>query len=166
MENPLITPSIGLIVWTTVTFLILLFLLGKFAWKPILKAVKSREESIENSLKQAEKARQEMARLKDDNEKILREARAEREKIVKEARETSEKMVAESKEKAQLEGEKQIAQAREQIENEKMAAIVDLKNQVAMMSIQIAEKVLRQELDDKESQKELVEKQLQDFKLN
>lgn len=162
----LVTPAIGLIVWTTLTFLILLFLLGKFAWKPILKAVKDRESSISDALKSADKAREEMEELKSDNERILREARAERDGILKDAREISEKMVNEAKEKASAEGAKMVEQAREQIENQKMAAITELKNQVAKMSIDIAEKVIRKELSDKANQEALVGEQLQDFKLN
>lgn len=162
----LVTPEIGLIFWTTVTFVILLFLLAKFAWKPILKAVKDRETSIEAALKSADKAREEMERLKSDNEQILREARAERDGILRDAREISEKMVSEAKAKASAEGNKVIEQAREQIENQKMAAITELKNQVAKMSIDIAEKVIRKELSDKANQEALVGEQLQDFKLN
>lgn len=162
----LVTPAIGLIVWTTLTFLILLFLLGKFAWKPILKAVKDRESSISDALKSADKAREEMEKLKSDNERILREARAERDGILKDAREISDKMVAEAKAKANTEGAKLLEQAREQIENQKMAAITELKNQVAKMSIDIAEKVIRKELSDKANQEALVGEQLQDFKLN
>lgn len=162
----LVTPAIGLIVWTTLTFLILLFLLGKFAWKPILKAVKDRESSISDALKSADKAREEMEKLKSDNERILREARAERDGILKDAREISDKMVAEAKAKANSEGAKLLEQAREQIENQKMAAITELKNQVAKMSIDIAEKVIRKELSDKANQEALVGEQLQDFKLN
>ena len=162
----LVTPAIGLIVWTTLTFLILLFLLGKFAWKPILKAVKDRESSISDALKSADKAREEMEELKSDNERILREARAERDGILKDAREISEKMVNEAKAKASAEGAKMVEQAREQIENQKMAAITELKNQVAKMSIDIAEKVIRKELSDKANQEALVGEQLQDFKLN
>ncbi len=162
----LVTPSIGLIFWTTVTFLILLFLLGKFAWKPILNAVRSREESIEKALLSAENAREEMARLKSDNEKILKEARAERETILKEAREIRESMITEAKGKASGEADKIIAQAREQIQNEKMRAITELKNLVGTLSIDIAEKILRQELSDEDKQKELVESQLHDLKLN
>ncbi len=162
----LVTPEIGLIFWTTVTFVILLFLLAKFAWKPILKAVKDREASIEDALKSADKAREEMQKLKSDNEQILRDARAERDGILKDAREISEKMVADAKAKATAEGNKVIEQAREQIENQKMAAITDLKNQVAKMSIDIAEKVIRKELSDKANQEALVGEQLKDFKLN
>lgn len=162
----LVTPSIGLIFWTTITFLILLFLLGKFAWKPILNAVRTREESIDKALKSAEKAREEMAELKSDNEKILKEARAERETILKDAREIRENMISEAKGKASEEADKVIEQAREQIENEKMRAITELKNMVGSLSIDIAEKILRQELDSKEKQQELVETQLRDFNLN
>lgn len=162
----LVTPAIGLVVWTTITFLILLVLLGKFAWKPILKAVKDRETSIENALKSADKAREEMERLKSDNEQILRDARAERDGILRDAREISEKMVAEAKAKAGAEANKVIEQAQAQIENQKMAAITDLKNQVAKMSVDIAEKIIRKELSDKASQEALVGEQLQDFKLN
>lgn len=162
----LVTPEIGLIVWTTITFLILLILLRKFAWKPILGAVKSREESIENALKSAEKAREEMEQLKSDNERIIKEARAERDEMLKEAREIKEKIISDAKDKASAEADKIIENAREQIENEKMAAITDLKNQVAQMSINIAEKILRKELDNKQNQEQLVENQLEDFKLN
>lgn len=162
----LVTPDVGLIFWTTLTFIILLFLLAKFAWKPILKAVKDRETSILSALQSADKAREEMERLKSDNEQILREARAERDGILKDAREISDKMIAEAKAKANAEGAKMIEQAREQIENQKMAAITELKNQVAKMSIDIAEKIIRKELSDKASQEALVGDQLQDFKLN
>ncbi|MDZ7845630.1 MAG: F0F1 ATP synthase subunit B [Owenweeksia sp.] len=162
----LVTPGIGLIIWTTFTFLILLFLLGKFAWKPILKAVRQREESIEQALNSADKAREEMSRLKADNEKILRQAREERDGILKEAREIKDSMITEAKGKAGQEADKIIEQAREQIENEKMRAITELKNSVGKMSIDIAEKILRQELSDKDKQRELVENQLKDFKLN
>lgn len=162
----LVTPDLGLIFWTTVTFLILLFLLKKYAWKPILGAVKSREESIENALASAQRAKEEMERLNADNERILREARAERDAVLKEAREMKENIISEAKSKAGKEAEKIIEQAREQIENQKMAAITELKNQVAEMSVQIAEKILRRELGSKDQQSALVEEQLNDFKLN
>jgi F-type H+-transporting ATPase subunit b len=164
--NPLVTPDVGLLFWTTVTFLILLVLLRKFAWKPILNAVKAREESIDEALDAAEKARSEMAQLKSDNEKILKEAREQRDGILKEAREIKDKTIAEAKEKAGEEANRIIADAREQIENQKMAAITELKNQVGAMSISIAEKVLRAELEDKAKQEALVNEQLKDFNLN
>lgn len=162
----LVQPSIGLIVWTTITFLILLFLLGRFAWKPILNAVKEREKSIEDSLNQAAKAREEMDRLKSDNEKILREARQERDDILKEARKIKDELISDAKDKATEEAERMISQAKEQIENEKMRAITDLKNQVGQMSLEIAETVLRHELSDKDKQVKLVEDKLKDFTLN
>jgi F-type H+-transporting ATPase subunit b len=162
----LVQPGLGLIVWTTITFLILLFLLGKFAWKPILNAVKEREESIENALNSAAKAREEMQQLKSDNEKILIEARQERDAMLKEARQIKDQMIAEAKEQASEESQRLIVQAREQIENEKMRAVTDLKNVVGQMSIEIAEKILLKELSDKDKQQELIQNQLNDFKLN
>lgn len=164
--NPLVKPDIGIIFWTTVTFVILLLLLRAFAWKPILSAVKDREKSIEDALAAADKARAEMERLQSDNERILKEARQERDKILKEARETHDKMVNDAKEEASEQADKLIANAQEQIENQKLAAITELKNQVAEMSIDIAEKVLRKELADKEKQSELVAEELKQFKLN
>lgn len=164
--NPLVKPDIGLLFWTVVTFVILLVLLRKFAWKPILTAVKSREESIDKALDQAEKAREEMAQLKADNERIQKEARQEREEILREAREMKESIITEAKDKAGSEADRIIGSAREQIENEKMAAITELKNQVGKMSLEIAEKILRKELDKKENHEQLVEEQLEDFKLN
>lgn len=162
----LVTPSIGLIFWTTVTFLILLFLLGRFAWKPILKAVKDREESIEGALNAATKARQEMEQLKSDNDKILIEARQQRDVLLKEARQIKDEIIVEAKEKAAEQTERMIEQAREQIENEKMRVVTDLKNMVGKMSVEIAEKVLLQELSDSGKHQELIENQLRDFKLN
>jgi F-type H+-transporting ATPase subunit b len=162
----LVQPGLGLIVWTSLTFLILLFLLGKFAWKPILNAVKEREESIENALNSAAKAREEMQQLKSDNEKILIEARQERDTMLKEARQMKDEIINEAKGKATEESQRLIVQAREQIENEKMRAVTDLKNVVGKMSIEIAEKLLLEELSNKEKQEELIQNQLNDFKLN
>lgn len=158
--------SVGLFFWQTLLFLILLFLLRKFAWKPILKAVTDREESIEQALEQADKAREEMKKLQSDNEAIIREARIERDAILKEAREIKDSIIDEAKTKAGEEGAKMIEQAKEQITNQKLAAITELKNQVADMSITIAEKVLRRELESKDKAAELVNEQLNDFKLN
>ena len=154
--------SIGLFVWQTVLFLALLFLLRKYAWKPILSAVEEREEGIKNALEAADNAKKEMEALNADNERILREAKAERDKILKEARETKETIVSDAKIKATEEADKVLASAREQINNEKLAAITDLKNQVADLSIEIAEKVLKAELKDEEKQKELVNNALKE----
>ena len=162
----LIQPEIGLIFWMTVSFLIVMFLLKKFAWKPILKALSEREDNIEEALNTAKKAKEEMIALKSDNERLLNEARAERDKMLKEARDTKDAIIAEAKGKAQAEANKIMASAREAINNEKMAAITELKNQVAKMSIEIAEKILRHELSHDEKQKALVENLLRDISLN
>lgn len=162
----LITPEIGLVFWTAITFLILLFILKKFAWKPILGAVSDREESIKNALASAENAKKEMQNLHADNEKLLKQARAEREGMLKEAREIKEKMIAEAKGEAQEQANKMIAQAQESIRSEKHAALAELKNQVANISVEIAEKVVRGELADKEKQLSLVDKMLEDVTLN
>ncbi len=166
MNNPLVTPEIGLIVWTTITFLILLFLLTKFAWKPILGAVKQREANIEEALKAADRAKKEMEALKADNEKLLNEARIERDAMLKEARETKEKIIAEAKEKASHEADRIIQDARQAIQHEKMAAITELKNQVAELSIEIAEKILKEELSKEEKQKAMLENFVKEINLN
>lgn len=162
----LIQPEIGLIFWMTVSFAIVLYILGKFAWKPILKALSDREQSIEDALNTAKKAKEEMIALKSDNERLLNEARAERDKMLKEARDTKDAIIAEAKGKAQTESNKILASAREAINNEKMAAITELKNQVAKMSIEIAEKILRHELSNDEKQKALMDNLIKDISLN
>lgn len=162
----LITPELGLIFWTTLSFLILLFILRKFAWKPILGAVNSREEGIKDALAAAEKARREMENLHADNERILKEARVERETMLKEARDIKTKMISDAKEEAQVQAGKMIEQAQAAIESEKKAAMAELKNQVATLSLEIAEKVVRKELSNKDSQIKLVESMLGEAKLN
>ena len=162
----LVKPSIGLIFWMAVSFSIILFLLKKFAWKPILGMIKEREESIESALAAAEKAKEEMKALQSNNERILAEARAERDTLLKEAREAKDKMILEAKTTATKEGERMLAIARENIQNEKMAAITELKNQVATLSIEIAEKILKSELSSDEKQKSLVNTLLKDVNLN
>ena len=156
----------GLFFWQIIIFVGLIYLLRKFAWKPILDAVNEREEGIKNALLAAENAKKDMQNLKSDNEKLLAEARAERESMLKEAREIKEKMIADAKLEAQSQGEKMIEQAKAAITSEKNAAMADLKNQVSSLSLQIAEKVLRNELTDKDSQAKLVEKMLGEAKLN
>jgi len=158
--------SLGLFVWMLVIFIGLIFLMRKFAWKPILDAVNEREEGIRNALLSAENAKKEMLNLQSSNEKLVAEARAERDAMMKEAREIKEKMINDAKSEAQLQGEKMIAQAKAAIESEKNAALAELKNQVSTLSLEIAEKVLRDELSNKESQTKLVEKMLGDAKLN
>lgn len=164
--NALVTPGVGLIFWTSIVFILLLVLLGKFAWKPILSAIKEREEGIETALKSAEAAKKEMENLKAGNEKILNEARSERDALLKEARDTKESIIAEAKTKATKEADRILATAREQIVAEKNAAIADLKAQVATLSIDIAEKILKSELSSDEKQKSLVNNLMKDVNLN
>lgn len=162
--NP--TAPESLVFWTTIIFIVFFILLRKFAWKPILGAVKGREESINNALASAEAARKEMQNLTADNERILHEARMERDVLLKEAREMRDKMIADSKHEAQVQGERMIEQAKTAIEAEKNAAMAELKSQVSSLSLEIAEKLLKEELSNKEAQTKLVEKMLGDVKLN
>ena len=162
----LVKPEFGLIFWMTLSFLIVFFLLKKFAWKPILASLKERETSIEDALNSAKKARDEVSNMKTENERILQEARNERDVLLKKARETKDQIVNEARSKAQVEADRIITIARETINNEKMAAITELKNQVATLSIEIAEKVIRQQLSTDEKQKALVKDLLKDVKLN
>jgi len=158
--------SIGLFFWQVVLFLALLFLLRKFAWKPILSAVNEREAKISDSLELAEKTKAEMAALQASNENLLKEARAERDGMIKDAKETASQMVAEAKEKAKEEGNKMLASARESINAEKAAAINELKTQVASFSIEIAEKIVRGELAAGDKQKALADKLAEDINMN
>jgi F-type H+-transporting ATPase subunit b len=156
----------GLFFWQVLIFVGLILLLKKFAWKPILDAVNDREEGIKNALLSAENAKKDMQNLQADNEKLLAEARAEREALMKDAREIREKMINDAKTEAQSQGEKMIEQAKAAIASEKNAAMAELKNQVSSLSLEIAEKVLRDELSNKDSQTKLVERMLGDAKLN
>ena len=162
----LVIPSIGLIFWTYLVFIILLFLLAKFAWKPILKSVKERETKIETALEASEKAREEMAALKSQNEDLRKEALVERDALLKEAREMKDKIVSEAKSTAKEEGERIIESAREVITNEKMAAVTEIKNQVATLSIEIAEKIVKEKLSTDEKQKTLVDGLVKEINLN
>ena len=162
----LVTPEFGLIFWTLITFLALLFILKKFAWKPILGAVSEREQGIRDALASAAEARKEMQDLQADNERILKEARVEREAMLKEARQLKNKMIDDAKQDAKLEASKLITQAQAAIEVEKKAAISDLRSQVAKISISIAEKVVREELSNTERQEKLVESMLDNTTLN
>ena len=156
----------SLIFWTTIIFVVFFMLLRKLAWKPILTAVKGREDSINNALLSAENAKKEMMALKSDNQKLLDEARAERDTMIKEATAIKEKMIADAKSEAQAQGAKMIEQAKATIESEKNNAVAEIKNQVSSLSLEIAEKLLKEELSNKESQTKLVEKMLADVKLN
>ncbi len=162
----LITPDLGLMFWTGLVFLLLMFVLTKFVWKPILAAVNSREQSITASLELAEKTMNEMKALQAQNEDLLKEARAERDSIVKDAREIAIKMVDDSKNTAKVEAEKIINSAREAVNNEKTAALAEIKTQIAILSIEIAEKVVKGELSSADKQKELSERLAADFNLN
>ena len=156
MEKLITEFSIGLFFWQTVIFIFLILLLKKFAWKPILDAVNEREEGIKNALLSAEKAKEEMASLQSDNEETLKKARSERDSLLKEAREIKQQLIDEAKSEAKNEAKKIISQAQETIQNEKNADRVDLKNQVAGLSIDIAEKVLKEKLSDDKAQMKLV----------
>ena len=156
MEKLITEFSIGLFFWQTVIFIFLILLLKKFAWKPILDAVNEREEGIKNALLSAEKAKEEMASLQSDNEETLKKARSERDSLLKEAREIKQQLIDEAKNEAKNEAKKIISQAQETIQNDKNAAIIELKNQVASLSIDIAEKVLKEKLSDDQSQMNLV----------
>jgi len=158
--------SSGLFIIQSVIFLILLVVLAKFAWKPIINAVNEREESIQDALNQAKLAKQEMADLKSDNERILREAKAERDGILKEARELKEKIVSEAKDAAKVEGEKMIAQAKASIAAEKSAAMAEIKTQIGSLSVEIAEAILKQKLDNTEAHNTLVENIINKTNLN
>lgn len=156
----------GLIIWTTIIFTLLLIVLKKFAWKPILNAVDERNKSIEEALKAADKAKEEMALLNADNERILQEARIERDTLLKEAREMKNNIINEAKEKASTEADKILISAKEQISNEKMKAIIELKNTVADLSINMATMVIKSELKNVDKQKQLVSEALKEAELN
>jgi len=162
----LITPDIGLLVWMLISFSIVLVILKKFAWKPILGALKEREEFIENSLTEARRAKEEMALLKHQNEDLMKDAQVEREKILKEARDMKNQIIADAKDKAKETGDKLIQQAREEIQSEKKAAVSEIKGQVASLSIEIAERILKTELAEDKKQKVLIDNLLEEVKLN
>lgn len=158
--------SFGLFFWQLIILLVIIFILGKFAWKPIVNALEAREEGIADALAAAENAKRDLANLKSDNEKLLAEARAERDAMLKDARDLKEQMVAEAKTEAQEQGAKMIAQAQATIEAEKNAAMTEIKNQVSSLSLEIAEKLLKDQLSNKEAQEKLVSKMLEEVKLN
>lgn len=162
----LVTPEIGLVFWTTLSFLILFLLLRIFAWKPIMAAIGERERSIEDALLKAEAAKEEMARLTNENDHLLKQARAERDLILKEAKQVKDQIIGEAKNAAQLEGNKLIEKAKAEINNQKAIAMADVKNQIATLSLDIAEKILRKQFDDQQKQNELVADLLKEVKLN
>lgn len=162
----LLTPGIGLIFWTLLAFLIVFFLLKKFAWKPILDSLNLREKGIAESLSTAERVRHEMTLLKSENEALLVKAREERAQMLREAKDTKDKIINEAKEQAKLEANKIIADVQFAIEQQKMAAIIDLKNQVGNLVIEVSEKILRRELNNKQEQETYIKQRADDAKLN
>jgi F-type H+-transporting ATPase subunit b len=162
----LVQPGIGLIFWMALTFGLLLWVLSKFAWKPIMKSLRDREASIEKSIKAAEIARDEMQKLKFDNEQLLKEAKDERDDILKEGRKVRDKIIDDAKIKATEEADRIVENAKERIEYEKLAAMTDLKNQIAEISIEIAEKILKEELTGDRKQRDYLEKLIDKTKLN
>lgn len=164
--HPLITPAIGQIFWGGIVFLALLFLLKKFAWKPMLKAVNDREKAIEDSIQLAEKTQHEMKQLQAQNEALLRDAKIERDNLIKEASETSKRLIAEAKEEAKIQRDKIVAEAQQVIRNEKAAALTELKTTVASMSLEIAEKVIKGALATDDKQKALAEKLAEEINMN
>ena len=165
MEKLISEFSFGLFFWQLLIFIFLVLLLKKFAWKPILDTVNERESSIKDAMSEADKARNEMAAIKESNQKVLKEARAEREALLKDARNTGAEIIAQAKTDAKTEANKIISQAQEAIQNEKRAAVNELKNQVAQVSLEIAEKVIDTELANKDKQAQLVDKLLKDSSL-
>lgn len=162
----LLTPSSGLLFWTLLAFLIVFFLLRKYAWGPILSSLNKREQGIAESLQSAERVRLEMAQLKNENEALLAKAREERGAMLKEARDTKDRIIAESKEQAKVEANKIIAEAQQAIEAQKMAAITEVKNQVGKLVLEVTEKVLRRELSNPGAQEALIKDMVEDVKLN
>jgi F-type H+-transporting ATPase subunit b len=162
----IVTPGIGIIFWQTVTFLILLLILSRFVWRPIMSAIRTREASIEDAIRAAELARDEMERLTADNEKLMAEARLERDHLIKEAAAVATKIREEAREEASKIADKLLRETRHTIELEKQAFISEMKNQVAELSLIISEKILRKSLEDESEQRKLIDQYLKDVKLN
>lgn len=162
----LVQPGLGLIFWMTISFGLLIWILTKFAWKPIMKGLKEREQSIDEALHQADKAREEMKQLQFSNEQLLKEAKEERDGILRDARKVKETIIEEAREKANVEAMRIVENAKESIQFEKLAAIHEMKNQLANLSIEIAEKLIRAELSDKGKQTKLIERLLKEVKEN
>ena len=164
--DALLTPAFGTVVWATIAFLVVMFLLRKMAWGPILSALKEREENIANALNEADRARSEMAALNADNERLLQEARVERDSMLREARDMADKVVADAKAKAKEEASRESEKARQVIATERNAAVAELKAEVAKLSVTIAEKLIRSELSGEEKQQALVQKLIDESPLN
>jgi F-type H+-transporting ATPase subunit b len=164
--NPLVLPDIGLVFWNTIAFLILLVVLGKFAWKPMLKAIAERESGIEEALLRADKMKAEIAAMQNENEALLAKAREERAGMIKDAKETADKMVTDAKDKAKQEYERIISDAQLAITQQKNAALTEVKNQVGSLVVEIAEKILRKELSNKAEQESYIKQIAEGVKLN
>lgn len=162
----LVNPGLGLVFWTTITFILLLVLLRAIAWKPITKALKAREDKINDALRAAEKAEEKMKQLNDDHERLLKKAKEERDQILAEAKALKDKIIEDSKEQAKVEADRIVEAARESIQFEKMAAITDLKNQVAQFSLQLAEKILAEELSSSDKHEALIRKTIDELNFN
>ncbi|MFZ1633964.1 MAG: F0F1 ATP synthase subunit B [Chitinophagales bacterium] len=161
----IITPDPGLFIWTVLVFLILLWLLNKFAFGPIKDALKKREEGISDALHQAQKAREEMANMKADNEKILNEAREERSRMLREAKDAKDQIITEAREKANAEYNRIVDEAKGAINNQKMAALIEIKNNVGNMVLEVSEKILRRELDNKADQEQYIKQLVEEIKV-
>ncbi len=162
----LLTPEFGLLIWTLLAFLVVFFILGKFAWPAIVKGLKQREQSIADSLATAEQVKAEMAQMKSENEALLAKAREERAQMLKEARETKDRIIGEAKEQAKVEANKIITEAQAAINTQKMAALTEVKNQVGKLVLETTEKVLRREFADKKVQEQHLQSMINDIKLN
>jgi F-type H+-transporting ATPase subunit b len=162
----LLTPDLGLFVWNLIAFLIVFYILAKFAWKPILKSLKERETGIADSLATAEKVKQEMAQMKSENEALLTKAREERAAMLKEAKDIKDKIINDAKDAAKVEAAKIMTDAQASIEQQKMAALTDVKNQVGNLVIEVSEKVLRRELSNKGEQENFIKQLASEVKLN
>lgn len=162
----LLTPHLGLFFWTLIAFLLVLFILGKYAWRPILNSLNERETKIAESIATADKVRAEMQQLKADNEKLLVEAREERSRIINEAKEVKEKIVSEAKDQAKVEAEKIMADARMQLENEKNAAMTEVKNKIGTLAVEVAEKILRKQLSNEGAHDQYIRSLTEEITLN
>ncbi len=162
----LLTPGFGLLIWTLVAFLVVFFILKKFAWKPILSSLKEREEGIADAIASADNVRNEMAKLKNENEALMVKAREERAIMIKEAKDTADKMLADAKQKARAEYDKIVSDAQTAIQQQKNAALTDVKNQVGNLVIEVAEKILKRELADKAEQEKYIAQLTEDVKMN
>jgi F-type H+-transporting ATPase subunit b len=165
-SNPLVTPGIGLVLWTTVAFAVVFFVLTKYAWKPIMKAIHTRENNIDEAISKAEKVKIEMAQLQNENEQLLVKAREERALMLKDAKETKDKMIADAKDIAKNEAAKIIADAQQAINAQKMAALTDVKNQVGSLVIEVSEKILKRELSNKDEHEAHIKQLTESVKLN